>query len=146
MWQNLTVGARYNPRDGASTWTSITEPGPRWTFTNPESGKRNSKRAPTWRVSLDRQTDGITSMGYVVVQIAALKKPAGFTITGTTNQPPYAPEKLDAYEVGHSRANCFQAEAALERGGLPLQVQGTFRLLEAGTPSISTVKCRIRRP
>jgi iron complex outermembrane receptor protein len=128
---NLTVGARYTHEtirqiDSVTNLVGVT------TFTNPD--QETDSNGPTWRLALDHQfTDRI--LGYVSYNRGL--KSGGFTLTGTTNQPAYHPEKLDAYETG-LKSELFDQKLRLNVAVYFYKFKN-IQVLEAGTPSISTV-------
>jgi iron complex outermembrane receptor protein len=95
---NLTLGARYTDEtvrkiDETYYFVSAAGQGPAYTQPNQQSDSSGA----TWRASLDHKfTPDI--MGYVSFNRGL--KSGGYNLSATTNVAPYAPEKLNAYEIG----------------------------------------------
>lgn len=94
----LTVGARYTyeKKTLEGNETAKLAHAPAYVTLVPESETSLSVEKPTWRLALDQDiADGI--IGYISYNRGF--KSGGFNVRGLTN-PPYQPEKLDAYEAG----------------------------------------------
>ena len=94
----LTVGARYTYEkktlEGNETAKLVHAPA--YATLVPESETSLSVEKPTWRLAIDQDlAEGI--IGYISYNRGF--KSGGFNVRGLTN-PPYQPEKLDAYEIG----------------------------------------------
>jgi iron complex outermembrane recepter protein len=95
---NLTLGARYTDEtvkkiDETYYLVSPAGQGPAYTTPN----QQTTSSGPTWRVALDHKfTPDI--MGYMSYNRGL--KSGGYNLSATTNVAPYAPEKLNAYEIG----------------------------------------------
>ena len=92
---NLTLGLRYTDETAKLGAQVVTVAGPVTLPAVNVSGK-TSDSSPTWRISIDRHfTPDV--MAYASYNRG--QKSGGFNISNPVN-PPYKPEKLDAYEVG----------------------------------------------
>jgi iron complex outermembrane recepter protein len=94
----LTVGGRYTyeKKTLEGEESALLVKAPVYVPLVPESETSLSVEKPTWRLALDQDlAEGI--VGYISYNRGF--KSGGFNVRGLTN-PPYQPEKLDAYEIG----------------------------------------------
>lgn len=91
----LTVGFRYTDEKIQRVDSSIVGDGATVAVGNDQSKRKGT---PTWRVALDQQF-GPDILGYLSYTRGS--KSGGYNITaGPGENPPYEPEKLDAFEAG----------------------------------------------
>jgi iron complex outermembrane recepter protein len=130
----VTAGLRYTYDDKTySSQTIATFLGGAMDTFASVSDEKYSNSSPTWRLSLEQDL-ARDVMGYISYNRGV--KSGGFNTTSTTN-PPFAPEKLDAYEAG-IKSQFLDNRLRLNAGGFyykynDLQIAG----YSAGVPNVT---------